>query len=118
MALASGDIRLPRIRRSERQVSLPPEQAMVFAKTDSSLYLQGAFDLAGVMTENQALVEPAFRSGKGVGWGEQPRCLFCTVGRFFRPGYHNNLVQSWLLRRRQAAHDTDKTPFRNQVSTR
>jgi ubiquinone/menaquinone biosynthesis C-methylase UbiE len=22
--------------------------------------------------------------------------LFCTVGRFFRPGYHNNLVASWL----------------------
>ena len=46
--------------------------------------------------ENQALVEPAFRTGKGVGWGDQSQCLFCTVGRFFRPGYHNNLVASWL----------------------
>jgi SAM-dependent methyltransferase len=76
--------------------TLPPEQAMVFAETNSPLYLQGAFDLAAVMMENQALVEPAFRSGKGVGWGQQSQCLFCTVGRFFRPGYHNNLVQSWL----------------------
>jgi len=76
--------------------TLPPEQAMVFAETDSPVYLQGAFDLAAVMLENQALVEPAFRTGKGVGWGEQSPCLFCTVGRFFRPSYHTALVQSWL----------------------
>ncbi len=76
--------------------ALPPEQAMVFADVDSPVYLQGAFDLAVVMTENQPKVEAAFRSGKGVGWGDQAPCLFCTVGRFFRPGYHNNLVASWL----------------------
>jgi 2-polyprenyl-3-methyl-5-hydroxy-6-metoxy-1,4-benzoquinol methylase len=76
--------------------TLPPEQAMVFANVDSPVYLQGAFDLAVAMTENQPKVEAAFRSGKGVGWGDQTQCLFCTVGRFFRPGYHNNLVASWL----------------------
>ena len=54
------------------------------------------FDMAAVMLENQPLVEPAFRSGKGVGWGNQSQCLFCTTGRFFRPGYQNNLVGSWL----------------------
>jgi len=68
----------------------------VVADSDRPVYLQGAFDLAAVMMENQALVEPAFRTGKGVGWGEQSQCLFFTVGRFFRPGYHNSLVQSWL----------------------
>jgi 2-polyprenyl-3-methyl-5-hydroxy-6-metoxy-1,4-benzoquinol methylase len=76
--------------------ALPPEQAMVFADVDSPVYLQGAFDLAVAMVENQPKVEAAFRSGKGVGWGDQAQCLFCTVGRFFRPGYHNNLVASWL----------------------
>ena len=76
--------------------ALPPEQAMVFADVDSPLNLQGAFDLAVAMVENQTKVEAAFRSGKGVGWGDQTPCLFCTVGRFFRPSYHNNLVSSWL----------------------
>ena len=76
--------------------ALPPEQAMVFADVDSPVYLQGAFDLAVAMVENQPKVEAAFRSGKGVGWGDQAQCLFCTVGRFFRPGYHNSLVASWL----------------------
>ena len=76
--------------------TLPPEQAMVFAEPDSPVYLQPAFDMAAVMLDNQALVEPAFRSGTGVGWGDQSQCLFCTTGRFFRTGYHNNLVASWL----------------------
>ncbi len=76
--------------------SLPPEQAMVFADADSPVYMQGGFDLAMAMMENQALVEAAFRTGKGVGWGEQSQCLFCAAGRFFRPGYHNSLVQAWL----------------------
>jgi Methyltransferase domain len=76
--------------------TLPPEQAMVFAEPDSPVYMQGGFDLAVSMIENQALIEPAFRTGKGVGWGEQSQCLFCSAGRFFRPGYHNNLVASWL----------------------
>jgi ribosomal protein L11 methylase PrmA len=76
--------------------TLPPEQAMVFADPDSPVYLQPAFDMVAVMLDNQALVEPAFRSGKGVGWGDQSQCLFCTTGRFFRVGYHNNLVSSWL----------------------
>ena len=76
--------------------TLPPEQAMVFADPDSPVFMQGAFDLAVSMMQNQEQVEAAFRTGKGVGWGDQSQCLFCSVGRFFRPGYQNNLVASWL----------------------
>ena len=67
--------------------TLPPEQAMVFADPESPVYMQGGFDLAVAMMENQALIEPAFRNGTGVGWGSQSQCLFCATGRFFRPGY-------------------------------
>ena len=76
--------------------TLPPEQAMVFAEADSPVNLLGAFEVAEAAVQNQPLVEPAFRTGRGVGWGDQSHCLFCAVGRFFRPGYHNMLVQSWL----------------------
>lgn len=81
---------------ASEKFTLPPEQAMVFAVSDSPVNMQGGFDVALVMMENQALVEPAFRTGKGVGWGDQSQCLFCATGRFFRPSYHNNLVSSWL----------------------
>ena len=75
---------------------LPEEQAMVFALPDSPVFMQGAFDVAAVMVENAPLVEAAFKTGKGVGWGDQAPCLFCATGRFFRPAYNNNLLSSWL----------------------
>lgn len=76
--------------------SLPPEQAMIFAIEDSPLYMIGAFDSAVAFLQNQHKVQPAFKSGAGVGWGDQTTCLFCAVARFFRPGYVNNLVAQWL----------------------
>ena len=76
--------------------SLPPEQAMVFAVEESPVYLMGGFDLAAAMIENQPKVQAAFREGGGVAWGDHAACMFCAVARFFRPGYHNNLVSQWL----------------------
>ncbi len=76
--------------------SLSPEQAMVFAVTDSPVYLEGAFDLAAAMIEGEPKVEEGFRTGAGVAWGDSAGCLFCAVGAFFRPGYVNGIVQSWL----------------------
>jgi hypothetical protein len=76
--------------------SLPPEQAMVFANEDSPVYMMGGFDLMKALLDNQPKVLAAFKSGGGVAWGEQAGCMFCAVARFFRPGYHNNLVSAWL----------------------
>jgi 2-polyprenyl-3-methyl-5-hydroxy-6-metoxy-1,4-benzoquinol methylase len=76
--------------------TLTPEQAMIFTNEKSPLYMIGAFDLMAAMLDNQSKVEAAFKSGEGVAWGHQAGCLFCAVARFFRPGYHNNLVASWL----------------------
>jgi ubiquinone/menaquinone biosynthesis C-methylase UbiE len=79
-----------------RKFALPEEQAMIFAVEDSPVYLLGGFDLMAAMIDNQPKVEAAFRSGGGVAWGEQAGCMFCAVARFFRPGYHNNLIGAWL----------------------
>jgi len=76
--------------------SLPPEQAMAFANEESPVYMMGGFDLMAALLDNQPKVQAAFKSGGGVAWGEQAGCMFCAVARFFRPGYHNNLVASWL----------------------
>lgn len=76
--------------------SLPPEQAMVFANEESPVYMMGGFDVMAALLENQPKVQAAFKSGGGVAWGEQAGCMFCAVARFFRPGYHNNLVSAWL----------------------
>ena len=76
--------------------SLSPEQAMVFLIKDSPVYLAGAFELAAAMIEAEAKVEECFRHGTGVRWGDHAGCLFCATGQFFRPGYVNKIVQSWL----------------------
>ena len=76
--------------------ALPPEQAMVFANEESPVYMMGGFDVMVAMLDNQPKVQAAFKSGTGVAWGDQAGCMFCAVARFFRPGYHNNLVASWL----------------------
>jgi SAM-dependent methyltransferase len=76
--------------------TLPSEQAMVFAVEDSPVYLIGAFDLMASLLDAQPKVQAAFRSGDGVAWGDMGGCMFCAVARFFRPGYVNNLVPTWL----------------------
>ncbi len=43
-------------------------------------------------------VEAVFKTGGGVAWGDQTSCFFCAVARFFRPGYHNNLVATGCRR--------------------
>jgi len=75
---------------------LTSEQALIFAEPDSPANMIGAFDTAAAMVENQPKVQAAFKTGKGVAWGEQAGCLFCAVARLFRPGYVNALVQDWL----------------------
>src|SRR5687768_14152445 len=51
--------------------------------------------MSAVYHDEPRLTE-AFRSGKGLGWGDHCNCLFCGVERFFRPGYRANLVAEWL----------------------
>jgi SAM-dependent methyltransferase len=76
--------------------SISPEQAMIFVTKDSPVYLAGAFDLAAAMIEGESKVEQAFRLGTGVRWGDSAGCLFCATGAFFRPGYVNNIAQTWI----------------------
>jgi SAM-dependent methyltransferase len=81
---------------SSGKFALPPEQAMVFAIEDSPVYMLGGFDLMATLLDAQPKVQEAFKTGGGVAWSDHTGCMFCAVARFFRPGYHNNLVAQWL----------------------
>lgn len=75
---------------------LSPEQAAVFADEQSTVLMTGGFySISAVFADEPKLAE-AFKSGKGLGWGERCNCLFCGVERFFRPGYRGHLVNEWL----------------------
>jgi 2-polyprenyl-3-methyl-5-hydroxy-6-metoxy-1,4-benzoquinol methylase len=76
--------------------ALSPEQAAVFADEESPVLMTGGFySLAAVFADEPKLVD-AFKTGKGVGWGDHSSCLFCGVERFFRPGYKAHLLAEWL----------------------
>lgn len=75
---------------------LSPEQAAVFADEESPVLMTGGFySLSAVFADEPKLTE-AFKTGKGLGWGDRCNCLFCGVERFFRPGYKGHLVSEWL----------------------
>ena len=75
---------------------LEPEQAMVFADEKSPAFMAGFFQVAEAMFRGVPKVVDVFRSGRGVGWHEHARCLFCGTERFFRTTYRQHLVSEWL----------------------
>jgi 2-polyprenyl-3-methyl-5-hydroxy-6-metoxy-1,4-benzoquinol methylase len=82
--------------KSAQRYFMSEEQALVFATEDSPLFAPASFEIAASMMRDEPKITEAFRSGRGVGWGEHDVCLFRGTERFFRPAYANNLIASWL----------------------
>jgi SAM-dependent methyltransferase len=76
--------------------SMSPEQAAVFAHKDSPVAMVGGFGLLSAVYHDEPKLVEAFKSGKGLDWGEHCNCLFCGVERFYAPGYRGHLVADWL----------------------
>jgi SAM-dependent methyltransferase len=76
--------------------SLTEEQAFVLANPDGAVYAPGAFVLALGSLRAEERVAEAFRTGEGIGWHEHDHDVFVGCEQFFRPGYHANLVPSWI----------------------
>jgi len=75
---------------------LPDEYAIAMTDESSPFYVVGGFQVIGGMVQAQDRVINNFKSGKGMLWGEHHHDLFQGTERFFKPGYHANLVSSWL----------------------
>ncbi|MBK8468285.1 MAG: class I SAM-dependent methyltransferase [Actinomycetales bacterium] len=76
--------------------TLPAEHAIALTVEDSPAFLPGLFQLAlGTLHDTEHIVEAA-RNGAGYGWGEHGSDVHLGCERFFRPGYHANLVSTWL----------------------
>jgi SAM-dependent methyltransferase len=75
---------------------LPAEHAIALTEPDSPAYLPGFFQIAFGTVHDSPAVMAAAGVGDGVGWHEHSNDVFAGCERFFRPGYHANLVSSWL----------------------
>ena len=76
--------------------SMSPEQIAVFADKNSPVLMTGGFYSLASVFADETRVTDAFKTGRGVGWGDRDACLFCGVEKFFRPSYEASLVQDWL----------------------
>jgi len=75
---------------------LTPEQAAVLADDTSPVFLPHAWQVVGSMWADEPKTLDAFRTGRGVSWGEHSEQLFCGVAAFYRNCYSGSLVQEWL----------------------
>lgn len=75
---------------------MTPEQAAVFADRENPLYKAGGFATLSALYANEPRLAEAFKSGKGVSWGDHCGCLFCGTEWSFRPGYKADLLPTWL----------------------
>jgi SAM-dependent methyltransferase len=69
---------------------LPPEHAAVLSA------VAGGFELTNALTRAEPRIVEAFRTGGGLSWGEHHPDVFEGCERFFRPGYEQHLVSSWI----------------------
>lgn len=76
--------------------SLSPEQALVFANSESPVIMTGGFYAVSSVYSDEPHITEAFKSGEGVSWGDHCNCLFCGTEKFFRPSYKHNLTQAWI----------------------
>ncbi|HEX5635029.1 MAG TPA: class I SAM-dependent methyltransferase [Gemmatimonadales bacterium] len=75
---------------------LTPEHALVLADEDSVCYVPPAWNMPAAMWADEAKSIEAFRTGRGVAWGEHDGRMACGVAAFYRNGYRAALVPQWL----------------------
>jgi SAM-dependent methyltransferase len=76
--------------------TLPPEQAMALANENSPVFALGGFQSAMAFFRDEPKITEAFRTGKGVDWGDHDPNLYEGTERFYKPNYIANIVSSWI----------------------
>jgi 2-polyprenyl-3-methyl-5-hydroxy-6-metoxy-1,4-benzoquinol methylase len=75
---------------------LTPEQAALLADDTSPVFLAHGWKVVSSMWADEPQSLQAFKTGKGVSWGEHSEQLFCGIAGIYRNGYVASLVKEWL----------------------
>jgi SAM-dependent methyltransferase len=76
--------------------SLPIEHAQVLANENSPVYAVGGFQVTMSFYRDEAKILEAFKTGKGIAWGDHDKDLFEGTGKFATLIYSANLVSLWI----------------------
>ncbi|VFJ13307.1 class I SAM-dependent methyltransferase [Candidatus Nitrosocosmicus franklandus] len=82
--------------KETKRYRFPQEHAMVLANENSPIYLLGGFQAASAYFKDVEKISTAFKTGKGLAWGEHDHDLFEGTERFFGPNYRANIISSWI----------------------
>ena len=80
----------------KHQFYMTPEQVAVFGDNKSPVFMTGAFYAITSLYHDEPKLLEAFKTGKGISWGDHHTCLFCGTEKFFSPSYEGNLISSWI----------------------
>lgn len=75
---------------------LTAEHALVLADDESPYFVPHAWNIPASMWFDEQKALDAFRTGRGVAWGEHDERMACGVAAFYRNGYRASLVPQWL----------------------
>ena len=81
---------------SSQRYTLPFEQAQVLANENSPVYAIGGFQVMMSLYRDEAKILGAFKTGKGIAWGDHDKDLFEGTGKFATLIYTANLISSWI----------------------
>ena len=77
---------------STNRYTFPIEQAEALINDTSPVYCAGGFQILMALYKDTPKILEAFKTGKGVAWGDQHKDLFEGTEKLFKPGYIANLV--------------------------
>ena len=76
--------------------TLPEEQALALTNENSPVYIAGFYQVLAGLFKDQDKIINAFRTGKGLGWGDHHHYLFEGTERSFKPFYVANITTNWI----------------------
>ncbi len=76
--------------------TLPEEQALALTNENSPAYIAGGYQIMAGLFKDEEKIIAAFKTGKGLGWGDHHHHLFEGTERFFKPNYVGNLIANWI----------------------
>jgi SAM-dependent methyltransferase len=76
--------------------ALPKEHALALTDENSPAYVAGFYQSLVSLFKDEEKIIKAFKTGKGLGWGDHHHYLFEGTERFFKPNYVTNLTNSWI----------------------
>lgn len=81
---------------SSKTYELTTEQALLLADETSPVFMPAAWQIPASMWFDESKALEAFKSGKGIAWGDHDARLHCGVAAFYRNAYQASLVGEWI----------------------